>query len=115
MKPTETLPVHLYGQQIATLHRTGPTTLGLDWNRDHSARVGSTLLSASLRFGHDVDEQAVANFFGGYLPEGTGLDSLAGDVGVSTFDVFGMLEHVGADLPGALIVGAGRDARDPEP
>ncbi len=115
MKPTEPLPVRLYGQQIATLHRTGSTTLGLEWNREHSARVGSTLLSGSLRFGHDVDDQAVADFFGGYLPEGTGLDSLAGEVGVSTFDVFGMLEHVGADLPGALIVGTGRDAHDPEP
>lgn len=115
MSPSsDILPVALYGRPIAELHRDGEAGMHLEW--DYSwppARRGATALSASLRFGLPAPAQAASNFFGGYLPEGTSLDSLADDVGVSTWDVFGLLRRVGADLAGALVVGDAREHREP--
>jgi serine/threonine-protein kinase HipA len=108
-----TLQVSLYGHTIGELTwRNGIAVLDWDayagpWRRD--ART----LSASLPILRDAADQA-DNFFGGLLPEGIWRDRLAREVGESVDDVVGLLKHVGGDLAGALVVGTGRAAGEPQ-
>ncbi len=101
----ESLPVTLYGDHLADLHR-GAFGVELAWAMSADRVRGRVELSASLRTGEPPAEGAVENFFGGLLPEGPFLAKLANEVGVGGRDVFGLLEAVGSDVAGALRVGA---------
>jgi len=102
---TESLPVTLYGDHLADLRR-GAAGVELSWVMSPDRVRGRVELSASLRTGEPPTAGAAENFFGGLLPEGPFLAKLANEVGVSSHDVFGLLEAVGSDVAGALRVGA---------
>lgn len=106
------LPVELYGRHIADLHR-GARGLEIDWSPSRGRLRGAIEVSANLPTGIDASAAAVESFFGGLLPEGPWLNRLADEVGVVHTDVYGLLEHVGGDLAGALRIGPGCAARPP--
>lgn len=107
------LPVTLYGTHVGELFSSRGRA-GFRWSGDAEAQWGlnSEVLSQSLRVGFANSEQT-ESFFGALLPEGVHLDRLAKAAKVSSDDLVGLLDHVGADLAGALRVGDSRQATEP--
>ncbi len=107
------LPVTLYGTDIGVLDRVGGRSL-FTWSPAAEQRWGlnSPALSRNLRVGK-TDAGATESFFGALLPEGQWLVNLARDVKVTSSDLVGLFTEVGADLAGALTVGAGRKVGEP--
>ena len=112
--PDDTLEVSLYGTLIGELAR-GRGGAQFQWSNDAEKRWGinSAVLSRSLLVGTTNRGQA-ESFFGALLPEGIHLDRLAKEAKVASDDLVGLLQHVGADLAGALRIGRTRIASDPE-
>jgi serine/threonine-protein kinase HipA len=112
--PDVELPVSLYGTHVGELTQIDGRAL-LRWSTDAEQRwgVNSPVLSHGLRVGlssHDATE----SFFGGLLPEGVHIDTLAREAKCSSADLVGLLAHVGADLAGALRVGETGIATPPQ-
>lgn len=109
------LPVSLYGTHIGELLGIRGGRAMLRWSDDAEDRWGinSAVLSQSLRVGFTSADQT-ESFFGALLPEGTHLDRLAKVAKVASDNLIGLLNHVGADLAGALRVGDARAAKEPE-
>ena len=108
------LRVELYGVHIGDLTRAPRGRALFDWSNDALARwpLRSTPLSASLPVGtSNVD--TTESFFGALLPEGRWLDLLANALQVRSNDLIGIFGAVGADLIGALTIGAGRVTGQP--
>ncbi|NYF09474.1 serine/threonine-protein kinase HipA [Leifsonia sp. AK011] len=112
--PEESLEVSLYGTVIGELVR-GRGGADFRWSDAAERRWGlnSAVLSRSLLVGTTNRGQA-ESFFGALLPEGMHLDRLAKEAKVASDDLVGLLEHVGADLAGALRIGRPRDATEPD-
>lgn len=101
-----TLVVRLYGAEAGHISRTAS---GISFEASAAGREAfgalSTVLSQSLPLGTAKHYEAAANFFGGLLPEGTGLSNLARQANCKVSDVFALVEFVGRDLAGAVSVG----------
>lgn len=110
------LPVTLAGTRIGELVRQSDGRALLRWSSEAETRWGlnSPVLSRSLRVGFATAEQT-ESFFGALLPEGQHLERLARETRVPSDDLVGLLAEVGADLAGALRVGAAREPSEPEP
>jgi serine/threonine-protein kinase HipA len=108
------LPVSLYGTHIGELVGDRGRSL-LRWSADAEDHWGinSTAFSQSLTVGFSSSDQT-ESFFGALLPEGVHLDRLAKEAKVASDNLIGILHRVGADLAGALRVGDGRVAQEPE-
>lgn len=104
----ESLDVHLYGTVIGRMERAGTDAVVFESSRDGMDRfgVGSRILSRNLPLGarRSTPEAATA-FFGGLMPEGTGLTVLARQAGVPSNDIFGLIAYAGRDVAGAISVG----------
>ena len=110
------LPVSLYGQHIGDLDDVegeGRRRAVLRWAPDGPWRLNSAALSRHLRVGVESPD-ATESFFGNLLPEGVHLDELARATQTSTTDLVGMFAVVGADLAGALRIGAPGRAQEPQ-
>lgn len=109
------LGVELYGTQIGELDRRGGKA-SFEWSAEAETRwkLQATPLSHSMPVGISSPERT-ESFFGALLPEGRWLDRLSATLQVASNDLVGLLDKVGADLAGALRVGAGRDAGPPKP
>lgn len=108
---TETLPVRLSGQLIGELRPSGAFTWRNGW--EGIASLNAPVLSHSLPFGAEGCDPGP--FFGGLLPEGAGLDSLAREARVASNDLYGLLAEVGADVGGAVTIGEPRPPLPPIP
>ena len=114
MTDDRNLPVTLFGTVIGELLPIGDQAF-LRWSADAEERWGlnSPVLSLNLRVSFSDAEQT-ESFFGALLPEGRHLNRLAASAKTVTSDLLGLLRFVGADLAGALRVGAVREPEEPE-
>lgn len=100
------LAVWMYGEHVATLseHRAA---LQLSYTRTALAMgAGRPLLSVSMPVGGRAFFRGSTPhaFFNGLLPEGEARRMIAYDFGVGSGNVFGLLEALGRDCAGALVV-----------
>lgn len=102
------LSVFLGGRPIGSLERTGPSRYRFaysedaiqgDWD-DPMARLSASLPLREQRF----NPSQSAPFFEGLLPEGAVRATIAGKLGLSEANGFGMLAALGADCAGAVMV-----------
>ncbi|WP_426975369.1 type II toxin-antitoxin system HipA family toxin [Pseudarthrobacter sp. O4] len=104
----EALDVHLYGTVIGQMVRSGPDAVTFETSAAAMDRfgVGSRILSRNLPLGPRPSSPAAATaFFGGLLPEGTGLTNLAKQAGAAANDVFALVGYAGRDVAGAIRIG----------
>lgn len=101
------LRVFLDNELVGELERQAPTRYRFAFDAALVARhgEGSVILSASL----PVREEPYSNgrtkpFFEGLLPEGVARREVARAVGVSESNGFGLLEAIGSDCAGAVVV-----------
>ena len=107
-RPPTTLSVFLRGKPVGSLERTGPSRYRFayskdaiqgDWS-DPMARLSVSLPLREERF----RPREAAPFFEGLLPEGAVRTTVAGKLGISEANGFGMLAALGADCAGAVMV-----------
>ena len=105
---TRHLAVHLHGELVGILDKQDAERFRLTYTPEVVARHrDGILLSVSL----PVREQRYPNaqarpFFEGLLPEGPARATIAQRFGVSVSNGFGMLELLGADCAGAVVISA---------
>ena len=106
--PEGTLSVFLRGRPVGSLERTGPSryrfayskeAIESDWS-DPMARLSASLPLREERF----KPSEAAPFFEGLLPEGAVRASIAGKLGISEGNGFGLLAALGADCAGAVTI-----------
>ncbi len=101
------LDVYLAAERAGALERQGPTRFRFRYADDAVARhgQGALLLSASLPVQSGSYPSAAAKpFFEGLLPEGTVRTAIARALGLSEENTFGLLEALGEDCAGAVVV-----------
>ena len=103
-----TLSVFLRGELVGSLERTGPSRYRFAYSKDAIAGDLSdpmARLSASLPLREErFKPSESAPFFEGLLPEGAVRATIAGKLGLSEANGFGMLAALGADCAGAVMV-----------
>src|SRR6478609_624111 len=99
-----TLDVHMDGTRAGTLSMTGAGNIAFSYDDAYRNAPGSTPLSLSMPKVMARHRQRVAlPFVQGLLPDNErALASLATTYQVSARSPFALLEHVGADVAGAL-------------
>jgi serine/threonine-protein kinase HipA len=110
--------VWLYGTRLGELSRPRSGKLRFDFSNDSIDRwgTGSTILSTSMPTNTAVRPpgDVVSAFFQNLLPEGDGLTAMR--TLYQAFDDFSLLEAIGRDTAGALIIAdqltVGRDSAD---
>ncbi len=105
---SEALDVHLYGTIIGRMIRSGTDKVVFESSASGMDRfgIGSHLLSHNLPLGpRPSPAPAATAFFGGLLPEGTGLTNLAKQAGAGADDVFALVAYAGRDVAGAIRIG----------
>lgn len=102
------LLVFLRGVPVGSIERTGPSSYRFsysedaiqgDWD-DPMARLSASLPLREERF----NPSESAPFFDGLLPEGAVRATIAGKLGISEGNGFGLLAALGADCAGAVVV-----------
>jgi serine/threonine-protein kinase HipA len=104
--PPKRLSIWMYGHHIATLSQT-KDSLGLVYTLAAQAAydVNIPLLSQSLPVGPSAFKHAVVHpFFNGLLPEGQARQIIAHDLKLAENDTFGLLQALGRDCAGALVI-----------
>lgn len=104
----QTLSVLLRGRPVGSLERSGPSRYRFAYSRD-AIKGGRSdpmaRLSASLPLGEErFTPSDSAPFFEGLLPEGAVRATIAGMLGLSEANGFGMLAALGGDCAGAVMV-----------
>ncbi len=99
--------VWLYGTRLGELSRPRPGKLRFEFSDDSLGRwgAGSTILSTSMPLNTAVRPtgDVVSAFFQNLLPEGDGLTAMR--TLYQAFDDFALLEAIGRDTAGALVIG----------
>jgi len=105
---TRRLAVHLYGKRVGSLAKQDADRFRLTYTEEAVERHRSgTMLSVSLPFREQRYPSAQTRpFFEGLLPEGPGRATIAKRFGVSVSNGFGLLERLGADCAGAVVISA---------
>lgn len=102
----EELAVWLYGERVATVdRRRGRPRLA--YTEEALARydLGTPLLSLALPVGAERYTQGVTRpFLDGLLPEGEPRKAIARDLGLRPDDTYGLIEALGRDCAGAVVV-----------
>lgn len=101
------LAVWLYGEHVATVERGKRGRPRLTYTEEALDRydLGTPLLSLALPVGTERYTQGVARpFFDGLLPEGEPRKSIARDLGLRPDDTYGLIEALGRDCAGAVVV-----------
>lgn len=99
------LAVWMYGRRIGTLTRSRGRLAFAYTEHALDLGLGRPLLSVSMPVrARPWTGSAPHAFFNGLLPEGEPRRMIAHDFGVEDGDVFGMLEALGRDCAGALVV-----------
>jgi serine/threonine-protein kinase HipA len=108
------LAVWLYGEHVATVERQRRRPR-LAYTRQAMRRypLGTPLLSLSLLVADRRYPQGVVGaFLDGLLPEGEARKAIARDVGVRADDTYGLIEQLGRDCAGAVVI---QPIADPAP
>jgi len=110
----EQLVVWLYGERVALIDRErGRPRLVYTEDALHRYPLGTPLLSLSLPVVNRRYTQGIARpFLDGLLPEGEARRSIARDVKVRPDDTFGLIEALGRDCAGAMVI---QPVDDPPP
>jgi serine/threonine-protein kinase HipA len=106
--PPQTLSVFLRGRPVGSLERTGSSRYRFAYSEDAiegdrsdpMARLSASLPLREERF----KPSESAPFFEGLLPEGAVRATVAGKLGISEGNGFGLLAALGADCAGAVMV-----------
>lgn len=106
--PPQTLSVFLRGRPVGSLERTGSSRYRFAYSEDAiegdrsdpMARLSASLPLREERF----KPSESAPFFEGLLPEGAVRAAVAGKLGISEGNGFGLLAALGADCAGAVMV-----------
>jgi len=106
--PPQTLSVFLRGRPVGLLERTGSSRYRFAYSKvaiegdrsDPMARLSASLPLREERF----KPSESAPFFEGLLPEGAVRATVAGKLGLSEGNGFGLLAALGADCAGAVMV-----------
>jgi serine/threonine-protein kinase HipA len=109
------LAVWLYGERVATIdRRRGRPRLAYTEEALGRYDLGTPLLSLSLSVGAERYTQgATRPFLDGLLPEGEPRKAIARDLGLRADDTFGLIEALGRDCAGAVVIQALADAPPP--
>jgi len=107
-RPDTRLSVYLRGRPVGSLERTGPSRYRFVYSKaatqgdrdDPMARLSASLPLREERF----KPSESAPFFEGLLPEGAVRATIAGKLGLSEANGFGMLAALGADCAGAVTI-----------
>jgi serine/threonine-protein kinase HipA len=108
------LAVWLYGERVAIIDRErGRARLVYTDEALGRYALGTLLLSLSLPVGNRRYTQGIVRpFLDGLLPEGESRTSIARDVGVRAADTYGLIQALGRDCAGAIVI---QPAGDPHP
>jgi serine/threonine-protein kinase HipA len=111
------LAVWLYGERVAIVDRKrGRPRLAYTEEALGRYDLGTPLLSLSLPVGTERYTQGVARpFLDGLLPEGEPRKSIARDLGLRADDTYGLIEALGRDCAGAVVIQPLEDAPPPAP
>lgn len=95
------LVVHLAGERVGLLIRKDNGNLQFRYDDGYAGPP----LSWALPVQHEAHPHAVCRaVFGGLLPEGEGREALARNLGVSAGNDYALLEEVGGDCAGAIVL-----------
>jgi serine/threonine-protein kinase HipA len=110
----EELAVWLYGECVAAIDRKrGRPRLAYTEEALGRYDLGMPLLSLSLPVGTERYTQGVTRpFLDGLLPEGEPRKSIARDLGLRADDTYGLIEALGRDCAGAVVI---QPLEDPPP
>ena len=111
------LAVWLYGERIAIVARERERPR-LVYTEEALRRyaLGTPLLSLSLPVGNRRYPQGIVRpFLDGLLPEGESRNSIARDVGVRPGDTYGLIQELGRDCAGAVVIQPVEDPPPPQP
>ncbi|HEY7456896.1 MAG TPA: HipA domain-containing protein [Solirubrobacterales bacterium] len=108
------LAVWLHGEHVATIDRKrGRPRLAYTEEALGRYDLGTPLLSLSLPLATERYTQGIARpFLDGLLPEGEPRKSIARDLGLRADDTYGLIEALGRDCAGALVI---QPLADPPP
>ncbi|MEX2447385.1 MAG: HipA domain-containing protein [Solirubrobacterales bacterium] len=111
------LAVWLYGERVATVDRKrGRPRLAYTEEALGRYDLGTPLLSLALPVGAERYAQGVARpFLDGLLPEGEPRKSIARDLGLRPDDTYGLIEALGRDCAGAVVIQPLGDPPPPVP
>ena len=111
------LAVWLYDERVATIDRKrGRPRLAYTEEALSRYDLGTPLLSLALPVSVERYTQGVARpFLDGLLPEGEPRKSIARDLGLRADDTYGLIEALGRDCAGAVVIQALEDAPPPVP
>lgn len=100
------LAVWLYGERVATIDRKrGRPRLAYTEEALDRYDLGTPLLSLALPIGTERYTQGVTRpFLDGLLPEGEPRKSIARDLGLRPHDTYGLIEALGRDCAGAVVI-----------
>lgn len=108
------LAVWLYGERVATIDRKrGRPRLAYTEEALGRYDLGTPLLSLSLPVGTERYTQGVTRpFLDGLLPEGEPRKAMARDLGLRPDDTYSLIEALGRDCAGAVVI---QPLEDPAP
>jgi serine/threonine-protein kinase HipA len=111
------LAVWLYDEQVAVVDRErGRPRLVYISEALGRYALGTPLLSLSLPVGNRRFTQGIVRpFLDGLLPEGESRKSIARDVGVRQDDTYGLIQELGRDCAGAVVIQPADDPPPPQP
>ena len=107
----EELAVWLNGTRIAVIHRRLRMTYTAEALQRYQLGVPLLCLSLPLR-DEPYPQGVVRAFLDGLLPEGAARRTVARDFGVRENDTFGLIQALGRDSAGALVI---QPVDDPAP
>ncbi len=111
------LAVWLYGERVATIDRKrGRPRLAYTEEALGRYDLGTPLLSLALPVGTERYTQGVSRpFLDGLLPEGEPRKAIARDLGLRPDDTYGLIEALGRDCAGAVVIQPLGDPPPPAP
>lgn len=114
---TDELAVWLYGERVATIDRKrGRPRLAYTEAALARYDLGTPLLSLALPVGTERYTQGVSRpFLDGLLPEGEPRKAIARDLGLRPDDTYGLVEALGRDCAGAVVIQPLDDPPPPVP
>jgi serine/threonine-protein kinase HipA len=103
---SKNLTVKLAGQRAGMLWDTPEGALQFQYSADYIKRPNSYPLSLSMPLSEaSYSGAVVSNFFANLLPDDSETRDMIGNIlGISANNIFGMIQNLGRDLPGAVTV-----------
>ncbi|MCK5924049.1 MAG: HipA domain-containing protein, partial [Methylococcales bacterium] len=100
---TGKLDVYLRATKVGVLEQDNAASLSFTYSKDYLASGTAKAISVSMPLATDAYTNAIAKpYFSGLLPDESARTRLAGALGISESNAFGMLEITGGECAGAL-------------